>query len=182
MVYTLRFFSLQSAVCSIILTYLVPVVFTFYIQGVLKLKKIPAPLVKAPHFLRRTQFNALKLICYQWVSLLSCPWPRQLPQDVPADASLLYDRADVILAPVNGRQYASSRWTLEKFNLKILMFWNTNSDPTPLYYLWANLLRDPLIRPPLQREGDFVSGSHRRVARSAATGRNPVSEKVCNKN
>jgi len=39
MVYTLRFFSLQSAVCFIILTYLVPVLFTVYIQGVLKLKK-----------------------------------------------------------------------------------------------------------------------------------------------
>jgi hypothetical protein len=33
------FFSLQNAVCFIILTYLVPVIFTFYIQGVLKLKK-----------------------------------------------------------------------------------------------------------------------------------------------
>jgi hypothetical protein len=43
MVYTLCFF-LQYAVCFIILTYLVPVLFTFYIQGVLKLKKtIPAP-------------------------------------------------------------------------------------------------------------------------------------------
>ena len=38
------FFSLQNAVCFIILTYLVSVLFTFYIQGVLKFKKIiPAP-------------------------------------------------------------------------------------------------------------------------------------------
>ena len=33
------FYSLQNAVCFIILMYLVPVVFTFYMQGVLKLKK-----------------------------------------------------------------------------------------------------------------------------------------------
>jgi len=33
------FFSLQDAVCFIILTYLVPVLFTFNMQGVLKLKK-----------------------------------------------------------------------------------------------------------------------------------------------
>ena len=32
-------FSLQNAVCFIILTYLAPVLFTFYMQGVLKLKK-----------------------------------------------------------------------------------------------------------------------------------------------
>ena len=33
------FFPLQNAVCFIILTYLVRVLFTFYTQGVLKLKK-----------------------------------------------------------------------------------------------------------------------------------------------
>jgi len=33
------FFSLQNAVCFIIPTYLVPVLFVFYIQGVLKLKE-----------------------------------------------------------------------------------------------------------------------------------------------
>ena len=37
-------FSLQNAVCFIILTYLVPVLLKFYIQSVLKFKKIiPAP-------------------------------------------------------------------------------------------------------------------------------------------
>ena len=39
MVDTVRFFSLQNAVSFIILTYLVSVLFTFYIQCVLKLKK-----------------------------------------------------------------------------------------------------------------------------------------------
>ena len=39
MLYTLRFFSLQNAVCFRMLTCLVPVLFTSYVQGVLKLKK-----------------------------------------------------------------------------------------------------------------------------------------------
>ena len=38
------FLPLKNAVCFIILTYLVPVLFPFYVQGVLKFKKIiPAP-------------------------------------------------------------------------------------------------------------------------------------------
>ena len=42
--YLLSVFFLQNAVCFIILTYLVSVLFKFYIKGVLKFKKIiPAP-------------------------------------------------------------------------------------------------------------------------------------------
>ena len=39
------FLPLKNEVCFVILTYLVPVLITFYIQGVLKLKKyiFPAP-------------------------------------------------------------------------------------------------------------------------------------------
>ena len=39
MIYTLRFFSLQNAVCFIIITYLVPVLFTFIYRMCYNLKK-----------------------------------------------------------------------------------------------------------------------------------------------
>jgi len=43
-IYSPFFFSFQIAVCFIILTYLLPILYTFYIQGVLKFKKIiPEP-------------------------------------------------------------------------------------------------------------------------------------------
>jgi hypothetical protein len=43
-IYALNILKVQNAVCFIILTYLVPVLFTFYIEVVLKLRKIiPAP-------------------------------------------------------------------------------------------------------------------------------------------
>ena len=60
------FFPLQTAVCFIILTYLVPVLFIFYIQDVLKLKKkIPAPKALKSGHLHKVSF-----------SLISCSFMR----------------------------------------------------------------------------------------------------------
>ena len=55
MLYTLPFFSLQNAVCFIMLTCLVPVLVTFYIQGVLKLNNSGA---KGLILMAKTQHSA----------------------------------------------------------------------------------------------------------------------------
>ena len=74
MVYTLRFFfPLQNAVCFIILTYLVPVLFTFYIQCVLKLKKNNSGSKRLNQ--RRRQFSRLLAakVCASAVVMLDTP-------------------------------------------------------------------------------------------------------------
>ena len=69
MLYTLRFFSLQNAVCFVMLTCLVPVLFTFYIQDVLKLRKIiPAPKGKTVILLEAVRYCYLN--CFSFLVAL----------------------------------------------------------------------------------------------------------------
>jgi len=64
-IYSPFFFPRQNAVCFIILKYLVHVLFTFYIQGVLKLKRNSGAkrLMYSPMVLQYG-FNFMMLLCY----------------------------------------------------------------------------------------------------------------------
>ena len=79
MVYTLRFFFIQNAVCFIILMYLVPVLFTFYIQCVLKFKKIISAGAKRLILFRPAKPSDNKMQCFFYMHVnklysINCRW------------------------------------------------------------------------------------------------------------
>jgi len=75
------FFSLQNAVCFIILTYLVPVLFPFYIQVVLKLKNNSgAKRLIFSVIVRKFFFNALRSRSPVYINILNTDCFRLNPE------------------------------------------------------------------------------------------------------
>ena len=132
MVYNLRFFPLQNAVCFIILTYLVPVLFTFYIQGVLKLKKNNS----GPRRLRKIAPSILS--CQLWaVSLqFKFPSPCKLPlTDGPRRMTLTVTMTVSVTVIVT--MTVTMSVSVTRNNLRLLLYICSCRD---LSWLWAQQL------------------------------------------
>ena len=71
---TPRFFSIQNAVCFIMLTCLVPVLFTFYIQGVLKLNNSGSKGLMSVIFVCRRKVSGDWIWLLASVQIVLCPW------------------------------------------------------------------------------------------------------------